>query len=374
MSLIRRLLKHREWMAIATLLAVILAAVGVILNAVSVIIGLLPTSEERISLVREHAGELLLSLLLLCLLTLHLLTKAALSGIEKVLPRIKAVLVGIRLALSKTGARASNFNERLSEIQGMSWELEADLSKTEVMLSEVGKVLSRLSERVSKLSQTRTRLSGVLDSMFSWSLVPAGPFRSRDRFNTDIDRNCPSFSISAHLVTNEQYKMFIDQANYERVPIHWERGNYPKGKRRHPVVGVSRVDAESYCSWLSELTGKTYRLPDEYEWEKSARGTDGREYPWGNEFDELKCNSAESGIEDTTSVDEYENGKSPYGCYDMVGNVSEWTASTENTYAAVVRGSSYTHEKKHSHCCFGFTYDPRDGTDFIGFRIVKGPH
>jgi formylglycine-generating enzyme required for sulfatase activity len=105
-----------------------------------------------------------------------------------------------------------------------------------------------------------------------------------------------------------------------------------------PVVLVSCKDAEAYA----RKVGK--RLLTDMEWEKAARGIDGRIFPWGNVFSERKCNSGRSGIEKTTPVTKYPQGKSPYRCYDMVGNVWEWTSSwyDEKELEMVCRGGSYS--------------------------------
>ena len=106
------------------------------------------------------------------------------------------------------------------------------------------------------------------------------------------------------------------------MPEYWheEKWNRPN----FPVVGVNWYEAAAYASWLSEKTGKNYRLPTEAEWEKAARGTDGREYPWGNEFDKNNCNSKECGLGRTSPVGIFIKGESPFGCLDMAGNVYEW--------------------------------------------------
>ncbi|HAW49373.1 TPA: hypothetical protein DCX16_00245 [bacterium] len=132
-----------------------------------------------------------------------------------------------------------------------------------------------------------------------------------------------TFYIDRYPVTNAQYKEFVDATKHQ-APEYWEGGKIPTGKEDHPVVCVSWHDARAYCEWKSKVTGVKVRLPKEEEWELAGRGILGRRWPWGNEFDHKKCNTNESRVGDTTSVRRYEEGKSPYGCYDMAGNVWEW--------------------------------------------------
>jgi formylglycine-generating enzyme required for sulfatase activity len=132
-------------------------------------------------------------------------------------------------------------------------------------------------------------------------------------------------------VTNAQYRAFVLATGHE-APEDWTNATPPHGKEDHPVVHVSWHDGMAYCRWLSEVTGKTYSLPNEVEWEKGARGMDGRIYPWGDQWDERQCNSKESGLYQTTSVHAYPQGASPYGLLDMAGNVWEWTRSLWGGY------------------------------------------
>ncbi len=126
-----------------------------------------------------------------------------------------------------------------------------------------------------------------------------------------------AFYIDLYEVTNADYKKFVDATGRE-APHHWPDGNIAKGKENHPVIYVNWFDAHDYCEW----NGK--RLPNEREWEKAARGEDGRLYPWGNVWSLDRSNNPYKGSTGTEPIGSYENGKSPYGVFDMSGNVWEW--------------------------------------------------
>jgi formylglycine-generating enzyme required for sulfatase activity len=161
-------------------------------------------------------------------------------------------------------------------------------------------------------------------------LIGSDPDKGRSAFDDEQPQHrlhLPDYYIARTPVTNAQYLAFV-QATGHRNPRHWEGGNPPKGKEDHPVVHVSWDDAVAYCNWLAEATGKTYRLASEAEWEKAARGADGRIYLWGDDPpDGERCNF-DGNVGDTTPVGRYSpQGDSAYGCVDMAGNVWEWTLS-----------------------------------------------
>lgn len=123
--------------------------------------------------------------------------------------------------------------------------------------------------------------------------------------------------IDVYEVTNEAYQQFIIATN-RSSPDHWAEGRYASGRDNHPVVGVTWYDADEYCRYVGK------RLPTEAEWEKAARGTDGRVWPWGNTWIDGRANTFEAGINDTKPVGSYLEGNSPYGLADAAGNVWEW--------------------------------------------------
>jgi formylglycine-generating enzyme required for sulfatase activity len=166
-------------------------------------------------------------------------------------------------------------------------------------------------------------------------LIPAGKFimGTNNRLPDEGPQhvvNLDAFYIDIYEVTNLQYKKFND-ATKRRSPNHFRNRTFPEGKADHPVTYVSWEDADAYCKW----TGK--RLPTDQEWEKAARGTDGRIFPWGNEFDAKNANTPLrwqqiGAFGDTTPVGAFKGGVTPQGVYDMSGNVWEWTASWYKAY------------------------------------------
>lgn len=164
----------------------------------------------------------------------------------------------------------------------------------------------------------------------SMVVIPAGSFLmgSNDRLPDEGPEHTvtlPAYWIDKYEVTNRQYKVFNDALS-RRSPEHFSNRQYPEGKADHPVTFVSWDDANAYCHWAG------LRLPTEQEWEKAARGVDGRMFPWGNIFEVERANTpqrwANKGEQgDTLPVGSFEKGKSPYGLHDMSGNVWEWVAS-----------------------------------------------
>ena len=227
-----------------------------------------------------------------------------------------------------------------------------------------------------------------------------------------------AFYIDKYEVTNAHFQQFV-QATGHRTQAEREGSGYvnkgakfalvnganwraPRGPgssiaglEQHPVVQVSQEDAKAYCSWAGK------RLPTEAEWEKAARGTDGQIYPWGNQFDgkranfcdtncqtTLKDSAANDGYRYTAPVGSYEGGKSPYGAYDMAGNVWEWVADwyDENYYKnsparnpqgpasgdqAVLRGGGWGNVALNVRAPDRSRSAPAHRYDDIGFRCAK---
>jgi formylglycine-generating enzyme required for sulfatase activity len=199
----------------------------------------------------------------------------------------------------------------------------------------------------------------VNDGFGDFVFVPGGPFRMGDNFGDGEARERPvhvvdvsPFYIGKYEVTNAQWRKFRDDPAYGN-PSYWPGGRpvpkdqvpYWNDPRNHgggtpdsdayPVLGVNWDSATAYCRWVSEKTGKKYRLPTEAEWEKAARGADQRRYPWGNHIDHSYANFVGAQPFDTATVAGFfdgsrrgdlqtHSGASPYGAYDMAGNVMEW--------------------------------------------------
>jgi formylglycine-generating enzyme required for sulfatase activity len=196
------------------------------------------------------------------------------------------------------------------------------------------------------------------------------------------------FYIGKFPVTNTQYAEYVKAAK-AKAPEHWKNGVIPSGKADHPVVNVTWHDSMAFCRWLSQASGQLVRLPNEFEWKKPARGTDGRIFPWGNDDPTAEvCNFSGSRIGDTTPVDRYPKGINPsHGVWDMAGNVWEWTGSVYAPYpykagdarddpnasgARVVRGGSFDNNARDVRCAVRHWPDPLYRYWSLGLRVVVG--
>ncbi|MCL5994705.1 MAG: SUMF1/EgtB/PvdO family nonheme iron enzyme, partial [Chloroflexi bacterium] len=248
--------------------------------------------------------------------------------------------------------------------------------------------------------------------------VPAGPFlmgsADNDTMAYDDEKQqhevaLPAFKIGKYPVTCAQYLRFVEAADRQ---WRWDEGRKLE-RANHPVVAVSWHDARAFCDWLTQRwraegrikPAEIVRLPSEAEWEKAARGADGRLWPWAGEWDVNKCNNGGLGLVDTTAVGMFPTGASPFGCMDMAGNVFEWTssvygrwnsqknemdftynypykpddgregedASSDNNTLRVLRGGSFRNDRDVVRCTYRNGGYPNVDVTGSGFRVVVSP-
>ena len=255
----------------------------------------------------------------------------------------------------------------------------SDIVESEVSGAETPKEQLRVGSRNKTMVE-------ILPGRFKFGEKP-----KNDQNWQDDEIKAP-YWIDLYLVTNARYKAFIDAGGYETEkwwkkhggwdwreeegiirPEYWNDERF--NQSNHPVVGVSWFEAAAFCAWLSEASKDAYEyhLPNEKQWERAARGTDGREYPWEGDFDPNRCNTRESGKGTTTRVDIYEDGKSPEGCYDMAGNVWEWTSdffdNDKDSY--VIKGGSWIYTAENARCANRDSNNPDSRFSSVGFRCAR---
>lgn len=203
----------------------------------------------------------------------------------------------------------------------------------------------------------------------SMCLIPA----SRFIFGAGQVCELPDFYIDTCPVTNAEFLRFVE-ASRAPLPATWARGRFPRERADHPVTGVAWQVAVAYSAWAGK------RLPTTLEWEKSARGTDGRRYPWGSEFDARWCNTREQRLRSTTPVRLYPQGASPYGVLDLIGNVWEWTADEEKARGRslgqdrtkrVLKGGAWDVPGASAACSVQSAAWPEEQLEYVGFRCAR---
>lgn len=264
---------------------------------------------------------------------------------------------------------------------------------------EAGEILGVLGDQ---------RFKWVSDNMLK---VEHGEFiRGTDTSEADDDEKpvrkiyLDDFMICKFPVTNWEYLGFLEDGGYREKEFWTEEGWHWKEKEKisepeywhdrrwnganFPVVGISWYESCAYAKWLSKKTGVTYRLPTEAEWEKAARGTDGITYSWGECIDNNKCNYNETGLHCTSPVGIFPEGESPYGCFDMVGNVFEWCLDwfDKDYYKKspfknppgpatgshrIVRGGSWLSTAAECRSSFRGSIKPEGRIRELGFRLAR---
>ena len=179
----------------------------------------------------------------------------------------------------------------------------------------------------------------------------------------------PAYAIGRAPVTCADYRAFVIATDHP-TPAYWGGDDPPDALLDHPVVGVGWNDARTYCRWLTAATEREFRLPSEAEWEKAARGADGRIFPWGDDWQDGICNVDGAG---TSAVGSFPRDLSPYGCVDIAGNVEEWTASryAPGEPQIVVRGGRWDASAELAHCVRRQSQAPPSHSPARGFRVVS---
>jgi formylglycine-generating enzyme required for sulfatase activity len=238
------------------------------------------------------------------------------------------------------------------------------------------------TQQVTQVLSANTLAPVITDSKgVEMVLVPAGEFTIGSDIGSGVDGEKPAhqeyldaYYIDKYEVTNAFYKTCVDVGvcNPPYEVNSYTHSTYYSEFDNYPVLYVDWKQAYSYCDW------RGMGLPTEAQWEKAARGTDGRTYPWGEGID---CNKAnyDGCVGDATAVGSYEDGKSPYGAYDLAGNVSEWVAGTysagsDRGTTHVLRGGSWFSNENLLRAFDRFWYDPNYAFYFMtGFRCAKSP-
>ena len=255
-----------------------------------------------------------------------------------------------------------HFNDALGDAARLLLTTELGWEKMpQTLIPPVGGLISPMGYALAHSDkQVRDAALQVLDATVR---IPAGTaLIGEDCAPLEVD----AYEMSVYPVTNAQYQRFVVDTGRE-PPQNWTEGTYAENQGDHPVVWVTCEDAEAYATYVDG------RLPTFPEWQYAARGADDRLFPWGYEIDKPRCNTAELGADDTTPVGTFLGGVSPFGCYDMVGNVWEWTGTPYDDAGnfRVACGGAWYYNHDYS-TCTSYDFFSNGYAEFvIGCRIAR---
>ncbi|MEZ4706540.1 MAG: SUMF1/EgtB/PvdO family nonheme iron enzyme [Caldilineaceae bacterium] len=216
-------------------------------------------------------------------------------------------------------------------------------------------------------------VANICDDMkIEFVYIPDGPYLKGEP-NSVIERITSEYYISRFPITCTQYSYYLQHNPNIQLPIGWNSTQPPYAQENHPITGITYDEARDFCLWLSSISKLDFVLPNEDEWEKAARGVvDDRRFPWGNHDDNIDkyCNSVESSQMKPTHVNRFPLGKSPFGVWDMAGNVWEWT-ETEISGQFVLKGGS-AFDTVEDVACYARRLAHRNRRDrLFGFRVLR---
>jgi formylglycine-generating enzyme required for sulfatase activity len=300
----------------------------------------------------------------------------------------------------------SRLHTAFEPVSGLPLEIMGEADQREMILVPAGEFLMGTSEeqvkRILRVFAAWAVELSISDEQENVELILGITGLNKEYFHDEMPQHrvwVDAFYIDKYEVTNEAYAAFC-AATGHAVPQHWEASKFPESAAKEPVSFVSWYDARAYAEWASK------RLPTEAEWEKAGRGTDGRWFPWGNQFERHKVNyllphdlqdfhnrlvmGSEAKGKLSDDVDAYPEGTSPYGIMDMLGNVAEWVydwydpdyyakspsrnpKGPEEGKARVYKGCSSTQHREKLHCAFRNSDYPTSTDGNVGFRCALSP-
>ncbi len=249
--------------------------------------------------------------------------------------------------------------ELLLSLHKIDWKEVIDSQNFEAVLA-----LPDLQGFLNEHNDSKTVDTAVIKKWTEMVTVPAGKFIYQDEEDEEDQIDMKEFSIMKYLATNELYQQYDPRFQLRYPKYSWNKDQ--------PVIGINYYEATVFALWLG------LRLPTETEWEKTSRGTDGRDYPWGEAmgYQTGYCNTADFVVGHTNPVTDFEEGISPYGCFDMAGNAWEWCVqlySSQFTTQKIVRGGSWLNYLVNAKCHFRNAFDPAERHPGVSIRCTTLP-